>query len=130
MVLDSSAIVSILLGDSYSERLLNHLEEAPVIAVGAPTLLEAAMVLSSRLNCDARPMIEGFLRRADAEIVPFSHEHYEVAGDAFLRFGKGRHPARLNFGDCLAYAVARLSGLPLLCVGDDFSETDLTLVRA
>lgn len=129
MVLDTSTIVSILLPDSHGERLLRQVAGAPIIVVGAPTLMEAAMVLSSRLDCDARPMIEGFLRRAEAEVIPFTREHYEAAIDAFLRFGKGRHPARLNFGDCLAYALARLSGLPLLYVGDDFSKTDLAAHR-
>ncbi len=62
----------------------------------------------------------------EVEVIPFTAEHYEVAVDAFERFGKGRHPAALNFGDCLTYAVARLSGLPLLYTGDDFARTDLT----
>ncbi len=87
------------------------------------------MVVSSRLHCDARPRVTELLRRAGAEVIPFTEEHYEVALDAFLRYGKGRHPAALNFGDCLAYAVARLSGLPLLYVGDDFSKTDLAAPR-
>lgn len=83
------------------------------------------MVLSCRLQRDARPLIEGFLREAEVEVIPFTREHYEVALDAFRRYGKGRHPAALNFGDCLTYAVASLSGLPLLYTGDGFSKTDL-----
>jgi len=65
------------------------------------------------------------LRSIGAEIVPFGEEHYEAAVSAFLRYGKGRHPAGLNFGDCMSYALARVSGLPLLYIGDDFSKTDI-----
>ena len=125
MVLDTSAIVGILLGDPERQWLLAQIDRGPVVAVGAPTLFESAMVVSSRLHCDARVHLAECLRRAQVEVIPFTDEHYEVAIDAFLRYGKGRHPAALNFGDCLAYAVARVSGLPLLCVGDDFSKTDL-----
>ena len=83
------------------------------------------MVLSSRLGRDPRQQLAGFLREMEVEVIPFTAEHYEVAMDAFERFGKGRHPAALNFGDCLTYAVARLSGLPLLYTGNDFARTDL-----
>ena len=126
MILDSSAIVAILLREPDCERLLAKIDGSQLVAIGAPTLFEAAMVLSARLRRDARPRLIEFLRRAEVEIIPFTRAHYEVASDAFFRYGKGRHPAALNFGDCLAYAVARLSGLPLLNVGDDFSKTDLT----
>jgi ribonuclease VapC len=125
VVLDASALVAILLAEPDAERLLRAIGDAPLIAVGAPTLVEAAMVLSSRLVRDARPLLAEFLREAEAEIIPFTADHYEVALDAFRRFGKGRHPAALNFGDCLSYAVARVAGLPLLFTGDDFARTDL-----
>ena len=88
-------------------------------------MLETAMVLSSRLGKDPRPVLNGFLRKMDVEVIPFTAEHYEAAVDAFERFGKGRHPAALNFGDCLSYAAAHLSGLPLLYTGNDFARTDL-----
>jgi len=71
-------------------------------------------------------MLHGLLRSIGAEIVPFTEEHYDAAVSAFLRYGKGRHPAGLNFGDCMSYAFARVSGLPLLYVGTDFSKTDIT----
>ncbi len=83
------------------------------------------MVLSSRLGKDPRPALSGLLRRMDVEVIPFTEEHYEVAMDAFERFGKGRHPAALNVGDCLTYAVASLSGHPLLFTDNDFALTDL-----
>jgi ribonuclease VapC len=82
-------------------------------------------VLSRRLSSDARPRLMGYLHKMNAEIVAFSPEHYEAAVDAFLRFGKGRHPARLNFGDCMSYAIASVAGLPLLYTGSDFSKTDI-----
>jgi ribonuclease VapC len=94
--------------------------------VGAPTLVEAAIVLSSRLGKDARPMLNEFLREAEIEVIPFTGDHFRAALDSFLRYGKGRHPAGLNFGACLAYAAATLAGLPLLYAGSDFSATDIT----
>ena len=126
MVVDSSALVSILIEESGHERLLQKALDAKVTVVGAPLAYEAAMVLSRRLNKDARPMLNGLLRYIGAEIVPFTEEHYEAAVSAFLRYGKGRHPAGLNFGDCMSYALAVVSGSPLLCIGDDFSKTDIT----
>ena len=125
MILDASALVAIFLGEPDAERLLQAIGDAPIIAVGAPTLVEAAIVLSSRLGRDARPQLGEFLREAEVEIVPFTADHYEVALDAFRRFGQGRHPAALNFGDCFAYACARHERVPLLYKGDDFSQTDI-----
>ena len=83
------------------------------------------MVLSARFRADARLSLGIGLRRLQVEIVPFTEVHYEAAVSAFLRYGKGRHPAGLNFGDCMSYAFARVSGLPLLYTGDDFSKTDI-----
>lgn len=83
------------------------------------------MVLTARLGQDARPMIFAFLRRLEAEVVPFNQEHLDSAATAFIRFGRGRHPAALNFGDCMAYAVASVAGMPLLFTGEDFSRTDI-----
>jgi ribonuclease VapC len=125
MILDSSALVGVLLSEPGHEEMLARIAQAEWLGVGAPTLLEAAMVLSARLGRDARPQLQRFLREAEVEIVPFGEEHWEAAMDAFLRYGKGRHPARLNFGDCLAYAMASVAGDALLFSGDDFSRTDL-----
>ncbi|HTS64215.1 MAG TPA: type II toxin-antitoxin system VapC family toxin [Candidatus Acidoferrales bacterium] len=125
MVLDSSAIVAIQLKEPGYDRLLEALDHADVVIVGVPTLLESAIVLTARLGQDARPLLFAFLRRIEAEIVPFNEAHLDAAANAFLRFGRGRHPAALNFGDCMAYAVASVSGLPLLCKGEDFIQTDI-----
>lgn len=88
-------------------------------------MFETAMVLSGRLKRDARPVIRKFLRNLDAVIVPFGEEHLEAAMDAFLRYGRGRHPAGLNFGDCMAYATASVAEMPLLYTGLDFTRTDI-----
>ena len=125
MILDSSAIVAVLLAEPGYEAVLERIMKAPLVACGAPTVAETGLVLSSKLRRDARPLVNEFLREAEVEIIPFSREHAEVAVEAYLRFGKGRHPAGLNFGDSMTYAMARVSGLPLLFVGDDFPKTDL-----
>ena len=125
MVLDSSAIVAIQLRESGSADLMARIEMATVVIVGSPTLLETATVLTVRLRQDARPVLFAFLRKVRAEIVPFTEEHLDAAVAAFLRFGRGRHPAALNFGDCMAYAVASVAGMPLLFTGQDFSRTDI-----
>lgn len=127
MIVDSSALVAILLREPGWQDLLRRLavEESP--GVGAPTLAETGIVLTARLGKDGRRLLAAFVREADLQVIPFVEEHWKSATEAFGRYGKGRHPAALNFGDCLTYAVARLSGQPLLCVGDDFPKTDLEL---
>ncbi len=125
MVMDSSALISILLEERGHGSVLEKVGRAEAIFLGAPTALETAMVLSTRFRQDSRPLLAGFLRRINAEIIEFNEDHYEAALSAFLRFGKGRHPAALNFGDCMSYALASVSGLPLLYAGIDFSRTDI-----
>lgn len=125
MVLDSSALVSVVLAEPAHRSVLDRMLAAPLLVVGAPTLAETALVLSARLNRDARPLLNEILRETEVEVIPFDRTHYEVAVDAFRRYGKGRHRAALNFGDCLTYAIARVAGLPLLYTRNDFAETDL-----
>jgi ribonuclease VapC len=125
MVLDTSALVAIHLEEPGFRELFRKIDEAPTVMMAAPNLLEAAMVLSGRAKADARLALAIGLRRLGVEIVPFTPEHYEAAVTAFLRFGKGRHPAGLNFGDCMSYALAAERGLPLLYTGSDFSLTDI-----
>ena len=84
-----------------------------------------AIVLFAQLQRDARSLLARFLSEASITLIPFGESHYGAAVDAWLRYGKGRHPAALNFGDCLSYAVAQLAGEPLLFVGDDFARTDI-----
>jgi ribonuclease VapC len=125
VILDTSAIIRAVVREPGYELIFERMSAAPMLAVGAATLLETTMVLSSKLVREPRQQLRRFLREMEVEVIPFTAEHYEVAADAFERFGKGRHPAALNFGDCLTYAVARLSGLPLLYTGNDFALTDL-----
>ena len=126
MVLDSSSIVAVVLKEPGYERLAVLIDQAEEVLVAAPSVLEAGMVLSSRMRQDARPIIEVLLRQVRATVVPFDHDHAWAATGAFLRFGRGRHAAGLNFGDCISYAVSSLAGQPLLYIGDDFARTDIT----
>lgn len=98
---------------------------AEVVLVGAPTALETAMVLSATLKQDARHLVTGLFRSLNFEIVDFREIHYETAASAFLRYGKGRHQAALNLGDCMSYALAKVSNMTLLYVGENFSHTDI-----
>jgi len=127
MILDSSAVVAVVFQEPGYEALLEQVLAAGEVAIGAPTLAETAIVVSARLGTDARPLLSRFLREGAIETLPFGEAQFGVAVGAWLRFGRGRHRANLNFGDCLAYATARLAGRPLLCVGQDFSRTDLAL---
>ncbi len=127
MILDSSAIVTVFLREKGSDRVLDALETADVCRVGAPTLVETAMVLTSRLGDDGRTMLLSLLQEVNVDVLSFGDAHWRIAQSAFVRYGKGRHPAALNFGDCLTYATAYVAGEPLLCVGDDFAQTDLEL---
>lgn len=129
MIVDSSALVAIALRQPGFEVLLAAIAEAPRVAIGAPTLVETTIVLSSRLGMDARGLISRLLVEGDFLIVPFTDAHFGTATDAWLCYGRGRHPAALNFGDCLTYATARLADEPLLCTGDDFAKTDLEIVQ-
>jgi ribonuclease VapC len=126
MILDSSAVVAITLREPGFENLLAVMDAAPRIGIGAPTLVETAVVLSARTGMDGRGLVSRFLLEADVAVVPFTDAHFGTAVDAWLRFGRGRHPAGLNFGDCLAYATARLASEPLLFTGNDLRRTDIS----
>ena len=125
MLIDASALLSILFREPDYERLLEALDKADSVAVGAPTLAEAKIVLGARLGFEKVFLLDELLRRMDAEVVPFGREHADEAVRAYRRFGKGRHPAALDFGDAMSYAAAKLAGKPLLFAGSDFSETDV-----
>ena len=127
MIVDTSALVSITLEETGHERLLRVLKDEGGAGVGAPTLVETGLVLELLLGQRRQALVGRFFVEAGLEVIPFGEDHWPVALEAFVRFGKGRHPARLNFGDCLTYAVALLADEPLLCLGGDFAQTDLTL---
>jgi ribonuclease VapC len=126
MILDSSAIVAIILKEPGYDLILQKIIKARQAGVGAPTLVECTIVISSRLSLDARGKLARFLDELNITVMPFTEVHYGTAIGAWLKYGKGRHPASLNFGDCITYAIAIVSGLPLLFLGDDFSKTDIT----
>lgn len=130
MIVDTSVIVAILREEAGADLLRELLLDAPKIGVPASCYLEACMVLSGTRGPDARVAVDALLAVFDAQIIPFTPIHARAAADAFLRFGKGRHPAGLNFSDCMSYAVAKVEGLPLLNVGADFGMTDVAVVFA
>lgn len=125
MIIDSSAIVAVLRKESGYGRLLNAMDEADIIAIGAPTLVETGIVAVRAYDLRGRALIARFLEEKEVVVIPFGEHHWRVAADAFIRYGKGRHPARLNYGDCMAYATAKVADLPLLFIGDDFVQTDI-----
>jgi ribonuclease VapC len=125
VILDSSVVVAIALREPGHEELMAKLRSADTLGIGTPTLTEAGMVLSARLGVEPQALLDRFLRDFGVMPVAFGESHWREALEAFRRFGKGRHPSALNFGDCLSYATAKLAGHPLLFVGDDFSRTDI-----
>jgi ribonuclease VapC len=125
MVIDTSALVAILDNDADARRYADAIAAAPVRLVSAATLLEASIVLVARHGEEALADLDQLLRDAEAEVVPVTEEHARLARQGFLQFGKGRHPARLNYGDCFAYALAKASSEPLLFKGNDFVHTDV-----
>jgi len=125
VILDASAVIAILLREPGSDQLIDLIGRAPAVGIGAPTLVECGIVVSARLGPKARDLAAAMIREAGVDVIPFADDHGVVAVDAFLRYGKGRHRANLNFGDCLSYAVATLAARPLLFVGEDFRHTDI-----
>ena len=127
MILDTSAILAILFREPEEDDFLGKIGSAPMVGIGAPTLVETAIVLGARLGERASTMLFAMVDRVGIVVVSFDPSHWQLATDVWLRFGWGCHLAALNFGDCLAYATARLANRPLLCKSEDFSKTDLVL---
>lgn len=128
MILDSSAVIAVLRQESHSVRVEAAMHESEVLSIGAPTLFEAAMVATGRFGSEGNALVDDFLDGWGVEVVPFGAHHWRIAMDAFARYGKGRrHPARLNYGDCMTYATAHVAGLPLLFTGEDFARTDVAI---
>ena len=128
MVIDTSALVALLNMEPEAARLAAALEADPVRLISAATVLEAGLVIESRYGPDGARELDLLLARAAVRIEAVSAEQAELAREAWRRYGKGRHPAGLNFGDCFSYALSRSSGEALLFKGDDFVHTDIAAV--
>ena len=125
MVVDTSALVAILLGEPDAERFARALGAAPVRLLSAVTRVELSCVIEGRKGETGRADVELLLRDGDFEVVSVTPQQAEIAIDAFRRFGRGRHRARLNIGDCFSYALAVATDHALLFKGDDFGHTDI-----
>ncbi len=125
MVIDTSAIVAIALNEPEAEAFEQRIADAAICLMSAATVVEAAMVIETRLGERGGSELDLWLHKAGVEIVAFDAEQADHARRAWRRFGKGRHPAGLNFGDCFSYALSAQTQEPLLFKGDDFSKTDI-----
>lgn len=126
MVIDTSALTAVLFDEPERERFVSAMAEAPRLLISTGTLLEASIVVEARRGESAGRELDLLLHRASVRTVDVDAEQATAARAAWRRFGKGRHPAGLNYGDLFAYALAKVSGDPLLFKGDDFAATDIT----
>lgn len=125
-VLDTSAVAAVVLGEPDAEALLSvMLDSAGDLLISAATRVEAGIVVEARHGPEAQADLRTLLDRLDVTVAPVDAEQAHAALGAWRRFGKGRHPAALNLGDCFAYALATVSAAPLLFKGDDFRQTDV-----
>ena len=129
MVIDSSAILALLFNEPEADDVEIAIDEDPIRLMSVASGLEAAIVVEARLGAAGGLEFDLLLHKARIELVAVTSEQMEVGRAAWRRFGRGRHAANLNFGDCFAYALAAVSGEPLLFKGDDFSKTDVQRVR-
>ena len=125
MVIDTSAIMAIALNEPEATAFENSIASDPVRLISAATVLEAAMVIETRFGDAGGSELDLWLHKLGIEIVAVDAYHMDHARRAWRRYGKGRHPAGLNYGDCFTYALAALTGEPLLYKGNDFSKTDI-----
>lgn len=131
MTLDSSALLAVLFSEPGYMSLVDRMLEADVLRIGAPTLVEASLVFESRRSragsrAKGDEEVLNLVKELGVTIAPFGEVEWHRAVEAFAKYGRGRHKAGLNFGDCLAYATASTAGDSLLYIGDDFTHTDLT----
>ena len=129
MIIDTSALVSILDQEPEAERLAHAIATASERMLSAANLVEIGIVMQVRRGDEAVRDLDLLLAKLKIEIIAVSAKQANLARKAFQRFGRGRHPARLNFGDCFAYALAKDSGAPLLFKGEDFPQTDIAVAH-
>jgi ribonuclease VapC len=127
MVIDTSALLAILLAEAEAEPFTRAIAGEPRRLVSAVSALEAAIVIQTRKGPAGVRELDLLVHSAAMSIVSFDDEQVQIARTAYEKYGRGRHPAALNLGDCSSYALARTSGEPLLCKGDDFPRTDIRL---
>jgi ribonuclease VapC len=129
MVIDTSAILAILLGEPEALRYAKAISEDPKRLIAVFTVLECAVVIEARKGPHGARELDLLFHEAGIEAVGMDHEQVALAREAYRRFGKGRHRAQLNLGDCCSYALAKQTGEPLLFKGQDFSNTDCSVVQ-
>ena len=127
MVIDTSALVCILLAEPEAGDFAQAIANAPENVVSGPTWVEASMVITARLGNEGHDLLIELLERSRVAIVPCDAALAQGAYDAWLKYGRGRHAAGLNFGDCFSYALAKQCAEPLLFKGDDFAKTDVVV---
>ncbi len=125
LVVDTSALMAILQNEPTAEAIAEELAAADGAVIGAATLVEVTIVVENRLGAAGEQTLARLLRKSNVEVVDFTPAMATEAADGFRRYGKGRHPAALNLGDCHTYGVARSKNAPVLCVGNDFAQTDV-----
>lgn len=125
MILDTSALAAIFFGEPELELFVQAIHDAGTCRISAANFVELAMLVEGQIGPEAGRQCDVFIRRAEIVIEPVTVEQAHLARQAFLDFGIGRHPAKLNFGDCFAYALAKATGEPLLFKGEDFKRTDV-----
>ena len=125
MILDTSALAAIFFAEPEAVQFTQLIHDAPHCRISAANFVELAIVIEGQIGPDAGRQCDTFLRRAGVVIEPVTLDQAHLARQAFLDFGKRRHPAGLNFGDCFAYALAKTAAEPLLFKGEDFRKTDI-----
>jgi len=125
VIIDTSALIAILWDEPDAVLYTDAIEREPNRRMSAGTLLEALIVIDRKGGPVTRGLLDELLRSAEGDVVPVTIEQALIGENAHQSFGKGRHPARLTYGDCFAYALAKQTGEPLLFKGNDFSQTDL-----
>lgn len=125
MIIEPSAIVAIIYGEPEEKAFLNLITSTPNCFLASPSYLELSIVLGSRYGDIGIEKLDLLLKELSITVVPFTPEQAKLASEAFLKFGKGRHPAKLNMAHCFSYGLAKAMGQPLLFKGNDFSQTDI-----
>ncbi len=128
MIIDTSALVAVIRGEPEAPRIVRSITSAMRCQIGSPTLFEAEMVVRSKTGRGGLRRLAELLASLQIEEIPFGPEHRTAAEAAFTAHGKGRSPTRLNFGNCMAYAMAKVAGQPLLTLDAAFAKTDVELV--